>query len=146
MYENPELGFKMQYPSNWAKAGNDKGIIPVMFTLTEANDPPTAASQQQLSGSPTNNKIKANLLVNVQPVGSSSSLQQTRQEGNAEAQQQTKASLEQFSLKQINELMKSKNTKFNILESNSSATYLESRIPQHTNLFIMEQRLQIMQK
>ncbi len=114
VYENPELGFKIQYPSNWAKAGNDIGSIPVMFTLTESEDGITTLPQL---GPATDKKIKANILVNVQPAGSSS-LQQT---GNAETQQ-IKASLEQFSLKKINELINSKNTKFNILESNSAAT------------------------
>ena len=173
-YENPELGFKIQYPSNWAKTGNDKGVIPVMFTLTESSDATTMASQQQPSGSPTNNKIKANLLINVQPIGSASSLQQTGGEGNTEEEQekeneedeqeleeeedsqqtavqqqevsqQTKASLEQFSLKQINELIKSKNTKFNILESNSSAKLGVKNSPAY-KLVYDGTRLQIMQK
>ena len=66
VYENPELGFKIQYPSNWIKAGNDKGGIPVMFTLTESEDGITTLPQL---GPATDKKIKANILVNVQPAG-----------------------------------------------------------------------------
>ena len=113
VYENPELGFKIQYPANWTKAGNDKGGIPVMFSLEESQDGITTSPLQSLA---TDKKIKANILVSVQPI--SSSLQQT---GNGETQQ-IKGSLEQFSLQKINELINSKNTKFNILEYDPTAT------------------------
>ena len=121
VYENPELGFKIQYPANWTKAGNDKGGIPVMFTLAESQDGITTSPLQSLA---TDKKIKANILVSVQPVGTSS-LQQT---GIGETQQ-IKASLEQFSLQKINELIHSKNTKFNILEYDPTATLGVKNVP-----------------
>jgi hypothetical protein len=121
VYENPELGFKIDYPSNWTKAGNDKGSIPVMFSLTESEDGITTSPQPVPT---TDKKIKANILVNVQPAGPLS-LQQT---GNGETQQM-KASLEKFSLKKINELINSRNTKFNILENNPAATIGVKNVP-----------------
>ena len=94
-----------------------------MFSLTESEDGITTSPQPV----PTKDKkIKANILVNVQPAGSSS-LQQTDGET-----QQIKASLVQFSLKKINELINSRNTKFNILEYDSTAT-LGIKSYQHTN-------------